>query len=144
MSNSILVAVDINRPVQEALVLKAAAKLAAVDGASLDVITVLPDYGSSFVGSFFEPDFHDKAVNAAQDALKALVSETLGAATDAEVRHLVTSGKAYEKILDAAEKAGSDLIVIGAHDPDLHDFLLGPNAARVVRHAKASVYVVRS
>lgn len=143
MSSSILVAVDVNRPAQEAVVLKTAAKLAAMDGARLDVITVLPDFGSSLVGSFFEPDFHDKAVVVAQDALKDFVSGVLGAATESDVRHLVATGKAYEKILDAAHKAGSDLIVIGAHNPDLHDFLLGPNAARVVRHAKCSVYVVR-
>jgi nucleotide-binding universal stress UspA family protein len=33
--------------------------------------------------------------------------------------------------------------VVGAHRQDLKDYLLGPNAARVVRHADCSVYVVR-
>ncbi|MFY2822514.1 universal stress protein, partial [Ruegeria sp. MALMAid1280] len=46
-------------------------------------------------------------------------------------------------ILHTAAEAGSDLIVIGAHKPDLKDYLLGPNAARVVRHSTVSVYVVR-
>ncbi|MEP3300223.1 MAG: universal stress protein, partial [Pseudoruegeria sp.] len=39
--------------------------------------------------------------------------------------------------------AKADLIVIGAHRPDFKDYLLGPNAARVVRHSECSVYVVR-
>jgi hypothetical protein len=30
-----------------------------------------------------------------------------------------------------------------AHSPDLKDYLLGPNAARVVRHANQSVMVIR-
>jgi nucleotide-binding universal stress UspA family protein len=55
----------------------------------------------------------------------------------------VATGKAYEEILHAAREAGSDLIVIGSHKPELRDYLLGPNAARVVRHSKCSVYVVR-
>ncbi len=32
---------------------------------------------------------------------------------------------------------------IGSHRPELKDYLLGPNAARVVRHANCSVLVVR-
>jgi nucleotide-binding universal stress UspA family protein len=37
----------------------------------------------------------------------------------------------------------ADLIVLAAHRPELKDYLLGPNASRVVRHAKCSVYVIR-
>ena len=46
-------------------------------------------------------------------------------------------------ILDLAEKIGADLIVMASHRPELKDYLLGPNAARVVRHAECSVMVVR-
>jgi nucleotide-binding universal stress UspA family protein len=34
------------------------------------------------------------------------------------------------------------LIVMGAHRPAFQDYLIGPNAARVVRHAKCSVLVL--
>jgi universal stress protein F len=72
-----------------------------------------------------------------------LSESVLGEALDHEIRHIVATGSIYQEILSTAEKAGSDLIVIGAHDPDLKDFLLGPNASRIVRHAKCSVHVVR-
>ncbi|MCT8161649.1 universal stress protein [Pseudoruegeria sp. SHC-113] len=144
MSKSILCAIDMNRPEAEVPVLETAARLAALDGARLDVITVLPDYGSSLVGSFFQQGFHEKAVAQTKEALHRFTAETIGEEMDAGVRHLVSTGKAYEHILDAAKKADSDLIVIGAHQPELQDYLLGPNAARVVRHAKCSVYVVRT
>ena len=36
-----------------------------------------------------------------------------------------------------------DLIVMASHRPELKDYLIGPNAARVVRHADCSVQVVR-
>ncbi|MFQ5760821.1 MAG: universal stress protein, partial [Acidiferrobacterales bacterium] len=42
-----------------------------------------------------------------------------------------------------AEKAGCDLIVMASQRPELKDYLLGPNAARVVRHANCSVLVAR-
>lgn len=38
---------------------------------------------------------------------------------------------------------GADLIVMASQRPELKDYLLGPNAARVVRHAEQSVLVVR-
>jgi len=143
MSNSVLCAVDISQPKIETGVLKTAVKLAAMNGAKLDVITVVPDFGMSMVGSFFEAGHTDKAIANAKEALNAFVKEVLGAEANADVRHIVAMGSAYEEILKIAKKAGSDLIVIGAHKPDFKDYLLGPNAARVVRHSDCSVYVVR-
>lgn len=97
----------------------------------------------SVVGQFFDQDFHDKAVAKARGILNDFVVDVIGDAANARIRHIVATGKAYEEILHAAQEAGSDLIVIGSHKPELRDYLLGPNAARVVRHSDCSVYVVR-
>ena len=56
---------------------------------------------------------------------------------------LVRHGTIYKEILDAAADLDVDLIIIGAHRPSLKDYLLGTNAARVVRHANCSVLVMR-
>ncbi|TCS66223.1 universal stress protein [Primorskyibacter sedentarius] len=143
MSKSVLCAVDINEPKQEAKVLSRASQLAALDGATLDVVTVVPDFGSSMVAGFFEAHHHEKAVKHVSDELHKFVADTLGAQNAKNVRHIVTTGKAYEEILKVAKETDPELIVLGAHKPDLKDYLLGPNAARVVRFAKASVFVVR-
>lgn len=144
MSSAILCAIDISQPEHDVAVLKRAADLAAHDGARLDVITVVPDYGFSVVGQAFDRGYHDKAVVKARELLQAFVVTHLGRDADDGMRHVVATGKAYEEILNAARAAGSDLIVIGAHKPELKDYLLGPNAARVVRHSDCSVYVVRN
>lgn len=143
MSKTVLCAVDISNEHRDVAVIKKAAQLAELDGAQLDVITVLPDYGSSLVGGFFETSHHEKAKAEAKVRLNAAVTEAIGEPGNSAARHIVTTGNAYEEILRVAEKDGADLIVIGAHKPDFKDYLLGPNAARVVRHASASVYVVR-
>ena len=143
MIKTILCAVDINRPDEEKEVLNTAAKLAKVDSAQLDVITVVPDFGMTVVGAYFEDHHVDSAKNHAGDLLRAMTKETLGAEQDAKVRHIVAIGRVYEEVLRAATLNESDLIVIGSHRPDLKDYLLGPNAARVVRHSECSVYVVR-
>lgn len=141
--NTILCAVDVNRPKDEAKVLQRADRLARLEGAQLDVITVIPDYGMSVVGGFFKEGHTAKAIEHAHDVLVEMVTDALGEETNAKVRHIVAVGTAYHEILDTAEKDGADLIVLGAHRPDLKDYLLGPNAARVVRHSTCSVYVVR-
>lgn len=55
----------------------------------------------------------------------------------------VLHGTIYDQILRAADRLSVDLIVMGLHRPELSDHLLGPNAARVVRQAEQSIYLVR-
>jgi universal stress protein F len=58
---------------------------------------------------------------------------------DVEIR----SGHPYKNILDKAKEEEADLIIIASHKPGLQDYLLGSTAAKVVRHARCSVLVVR-
>ena len=143
MTKSVLCAVDISNPEDDKSVLAMALRLAEMDNAQLDVITVLPDFGLSVVGSFFQASHHDEAVTVAKKRLKGMVGAVVGADQSTKIRHIVATGSAYQEILKTARKAGTDLIVIGSHTPGLQDYLLGPNAARVVRHSKCSVFVVR-
>ncbi|MBW3097436.1 universal stress protein [Pseudohoeflea coraliihabitans] len=144
MIKSILCAIDVSQAEAGSEVLRAAWKLAEAYDAAVDVMTVVPDFGMSVVGQFFDKAHHEKVVDHARKLLKKSVTATLGAGADEKVRHIVGTGNAYEQILKVARDAGTDLIVIGAHKPDFKDYLLGPNAARVVRHSDCSVYVVRA
>jgi universal stress protein F len=53
------------------------------------------------------------------------------------------SGTPKDQILKLAESINADLIIIASHRPDISTYLLGSNAAVVVRHAKCPVLVVR-
>jgi nucleotide-binding universal stress UspA family protein len=143
MIKSILCAVDISQTTSEEQVLQTAAKLAELDGASLDVVTIVPNFSMNLVGSYFDENFQKQAAKEAKQRLHDMVTKVLGAEWDEKVRHIVAAGSIYEEILQLADQTEADLIVIGAHKPDLKDYLLGPNSARVVRHSKCSVYVVR-
>ena len=55
----------------------------------------------------------------------------------------VRIGAIYNEILEEAETTGADLIVVGSHRPTMATYLLGSNAATIVRHATCSVLVVR-
>lgn len=62
----------------------------------------------------------------------------------AKVRPLAVSGQNYVSILQAAERVGADLIVLGAQGLGANgDTLLGSTAARVMRHAACDVLLAR-
>lgn len=141
MSTSILVAVDLSHHDDAKSILNRAAQLAELDGAVLNVITVVPDFGNTMVSTFFEEGTMEKALKKANEALHAFVDEALP--DHGAVRHVVGCGNVYEQVLNAAKQVSADLIVIGARKPDIATFLLGPNAARVARHFEGSVLIVR-
>ncbi|WP_424944907.1 universal stress protein [Aliiroseovarius crassostreae] len=143
MTKTILCAVDINRPKEDRKVLERAAQLAVLDKAQLDVITVVPDFGANIVGAYLQDHHVETAQDKAKQLLNDLSEAALGAEVNAKTRHIVAVGSVYEKVLETARLGKADLIVIGAHRQDFKDYLLGPNAARIVRHSDASVYVVR-
>lgn len=136
-----LCSIDISHEDDAKKILAEAAKLATVYQATLNVVTVVPDYGSSWVGSFFKEGTLKLATQAAMEKLHELTAEIV--AEDINVKHIVEVGNTYEQVLKAAEQVVADLIVVGAHKPDLASRIVGPNASRVVRFAQASVLVVR-
>lgn len=141
MTKKILLAVDINNEETSKAPLAAALDLAHA-GAVLHVVCVVPDFGLPQVSGFFPEDYEKKMLHrygeALSDWVKAHVPE--GIETHPHVAH----GTIYDEVVKAADKLGVDVIVIGSHRPALSDYLIGPNASRVVRHAKQSVYVARS
>ena len=86
MNRTVLCAVDINRPNEERKVLEIANRLAELDDAQLDIITVVPDFGSSMVGRYFQDHHVATARDSAGDELSGFVSDVLGAERNEQVR----------------------------------------------------------
>ena len=144
MTSPVLCAVDVSNGEDDIKTIQTAARLAALDGAQIDVIAVVPDFGISQVGDFFNKDHHDTMLDEAKEQLVKLVASALDSGQHQKVRHVIGTGRVYEEVLKLAQKIQPSTIVVGAHKADLTDYLLGTNAARVVRHANCSVYVVRA
>ena len=142
MFKKILLPIDLSAPSSWETALPAALRLCQPeDGGVLHVLSVVPDFGMSVVGSYFQEGFEEKAMHEVGETLSAWVEENVPKGT--EVHPHVMHGRVYEQIIAAAEKLEVDAIVLASHRPELADYLLGPNAARVVRHARQSVFVVR-
>jgi nucleotide-binding universal stress UspA family protein len=140
MPRRILLPVDLSEKDTARKALSEALALVGSDGV-LHVVSVLPDFGLPQVSGFFRKGFEKEALTAFGKALSDWVEEMVPDAV--EVRPHVLHGTIYDEILRASDKLGIDVIVMASHRPAFRDYLLGPNAARVVRHARCSVYVVR-
>ena len=141
MYNDILVAVDLNDETSSKKTVDVAVACCRTFGARLHLLCVIPDFGMSIVSQYFPEDYAQKAMDGAAAKLAAFKNATIP--DDIETHNIVANGTVYDEILAIAKKIDADLIVLGALRPDLKDYLLGPNASRVVRHSTRSVLVVR-
>lgn len=149
MAKNILVPVDLADMETTGKILAEAVRQAESSDGELTVMTVVPDmitgldYRYAIRGETGGSEHYDlKAV--VQEALQRLndiVSDQTpdGMHVDTIARH----GTVYEEVLEVAKEIGADQIIVGAHRPSLADFLIGPNTARIVRHATCSVNVIR-
>jgi nucleotide-binding universal stress UspA family protein len=141
MYEHILIAIDPDSKRSWERALPDAVKLAVTHGATLHIMTVVPDYGSSLVASFFPRDYEKKALEHAKTALHA-VAEPL-VPKDLKHQFITAHGRIHDEICRVADEVKADLIVMASHKPTPSDRLIAPNAQQVLLHAPVSVLVVR-
>ena len=140
MTDKILVPLDLTHA--GAKVLDTARQMAERRGAELILITVLPAI-PAIVDSFMPSDYQEKAVEDTKAALEKRLEEK-GLTKDA-YKIVIRHGSPYGEVINYANDIKADVIVVGSHAPQTPaDYLLGSTASKIVRHAKCSVFVVRS
>ncbi len=137
----ILIPVDIDEPSSWQIALPTARELAKAFSARVTVLTVLRDIEAIAQGVAYSLPGYRVLHDIADARLVALVAENIPDFSSLET--MVTSGTVYTGILDTARAKDTDLIVMASHRPAMKDYLLGSNAAKVARHAKCSVLIVR-
>lgn len=100
----------------------------------LHVVEPIPSY----VTPYFPADVQMESMEAAKGQLKAM-AEALGLQDTALIH-----GSVGRSIVDWAEQNDAECIVMASHQPVFADAFLGSTAAWVVRHAQASVLVLRN
>ena len=140
MFKTILVPVDVDDSETSMPALERAVALADASGGTIRLIYVRSLVPMSFM-EFVPPNFDTEQQRESEKRLAAIAAGIRLAKE--RVSSVVTLGGVYHDVLQEAEKIGADLIVIGSHRPTTATYLLGSNAASIVRHASCSVLVVR-
>jgi nucleotide-binding universal stress UspA family protein len=141
MYRNILVPVDLSDKHSWRKALPTAVSLCETFEARLHLVAVVPELGLPMVGQFFPEGLDIKLRQQAAKQLRDFAAQQVP--SEIESRRIVAEGRVYQEILKAADAIKADLIIMGSGRPELADYLLGPNADKVVRHAKCSVMVVR-
>ncbi len=134
MYKHILVAVAPNEYDAYGSAFQVARELLASDG-KLSVLTVVEEI-PSYVDAYLPNDYRE--TNASTVKAELLDAMDL---PDEDVH--VCIGSVANSILEWSENADVDCIIVKSHRPGLSDYLLGSTAAKVVRHAKTCVHVLR-
>lgn len=138
MYSRILVPVDLDEPSSWSKAVPTALAMSKTFGATVVLCTVVPDSIATLKTQWTTISMR-ALLEEAHTKLLVLARELGQEDLDVEVG----TGSIPGGILSIAEKLTADLIVLSSHRPEMKDWLLGANAARVVRHAKCSVLVVR-
>ncbi len=141
MYKTVLLPVDLDEKSSWEKALPVAVQLCRDYGATLHLVTVIPDYGMTVVGQYFRPEAEQELADRAWRELHALIEAEVP--DDVTANAIMHKGSIYQQIIETGTQIGADLIVMASHRPAVGDFLLGPNAAKVVRHYDRSVLVVR-
>lgn len=140
---------DEDQSLTERVIQKTVEMATGVDGAKIYLMTVIPGIvpgidqryaiRGEMHGSTEYPlqEWKDEAAKELQEMADKHVPKAMQGGV------VVENGTVYREVVEAAKDLNIDHIVMGAHRPSLSDFLLGPNSARVARHAGCSVTVVR-
>ena len=112
-------------------------------GARLHVLTIVPNgmFKMTLVAQIIPADYERRLLDDARQRLAAVIKKH--ATDDVQLEQNVSLGSVYKEALQFARNVDADLIVVGAHKPELKDYLLGPNVGQIVRHATCSVWIVR-
>ncbi|QLM08326.1 universal stress protein UspF [Escherichia fergusonii] len=144
MSRTILVPIDISDSELTQRVISHVENEAKIDDAQVHFLTVIPSlpyYASLGLAYSAELPAMDDLKVEGKSQLEDIIQK-FNIPTDRIHIH-VAEGAPKDKILELAKTLPADLIIIASHRPDITTYLLGSNAAAVVRHAECSVLVVR-
>ncbi len=128
--------IDFAKPAVEA-----AANLAAQAGGEVRLIAVLPVM-NGYVSELLPADY-EVALEKETDARVRGLGTGAGIAAD-KLSIVMRTGSVYHEVIDEATDWGADAIVVCSHRPVMSTYLLGSNAAKIVRHAPCSVLVLRT
>lgn len=140
MFEKILVPVDPNEIEFARPAIAAAAGLTAPSAGEIVLLGVLPAL-NAYVSEFLPSDFGAGYEQETETRLRALAVEAGLAADRFSVE--LRGGSVYHEVIDEPNERGVDLIVVTSHRPQMSTYLLGSNAAKIVRHATCSVLVLR-
>ena len=107
----------------------------------LYILSVIPNFGMSMVEEYFPAGWMKEITSKTKLELDKIIAEYVPKEIIPEI--IVSKGVVYQAVIEKAFKLEVDLIVMAASHSASKEYLLGPNVAKVARHAEISVLICR-
>ncbi|AAU03670.1 universal stress protein [Rickettsia typhi] len=138
---NILIPIDLNDKKSIKSIFSKALMLAINFQAKLHFMYVMPEFGTKMFEDYLPKNWRtekkEKYQTQIKDIIKQYIPDTI------ETDDYIGSGAVYDEIIKHSNEIKADLIIISAVRLQLKDYMLGPNASKIVRHSDISVLVLR-
>lgn len=140
MPREILVPLDLSQPQAIELAMPYAVQWAEARGATLKLVTVLPDINAGLY-PYVAAKASEEAYQSAQEDLDEIAERYVPSEVSWQTD--VVIGRMPRYLIDEINRTHPDMVVLAAHDPGLADIFLGSVSGAVVRHVHCPVLIVR-
>lgn len=112
--------------------------------AKLHVITIVQDFSSSFVSSYFPAGYEDKLKTEARAQLKALLDEQVPAKLRPQIQTIIGFGSVEDEVINYVKTLNIDLLIMSDYRARNKKGMFGhPHITSIKNHIDCSMLVDR-
>lgn len=141
MYKNIIISIDLSDKPSMKAVFSNAINLVKAFSSKLHLVHIIPDFGTKLVEDYLPKNWVNYQKAKYNKQLQELVTSYF--TEEIIVDCYIGRGAIYDEVINYSNKVNADLIILSAVRPQLRDYMLGPNASKIVRHSPISVLVVR-
>ncbi|MFK7974334.1 MAG: universal stress protein [Rickettsiaceae bacterium] len=141
MFKNIVIPVDLSDKQSLKSVFPPALNFVNAFGSKIHLVHIMPDFGMKLVEDYLPKYWMSEQKKKYHKIFDEIVAKYVPEGV--EVLFHIGRGAIYDEVIKYSENIEADLIIISAVRPQLRDYMLGPNASKIVRHSSVSVMVVR-
>lgn len=141
MFKNIVIPIDLSDKYSSKSLLPLALKAIAPFDARLHLVYIIPDFGTKIIEDYLPKYWMKEQKSNYEEKFRYLIKQHVPEGMS--IDFYIGRGAIYDEVIQYSSEVKADLIVISAVRPQLRDYMLGPNASKIVRHAGISVLVIR-
>lgn len=141
MYKNIVITLDLSEKSSIQTTLAPALNFANAFNSKLYLVHIIPDFGTKMLEGYLPKNWVEHQKQKCHEQIQSIIQKYVP--QEIKIECHIDRGAIYDKVIDYANQVEADLIIISAVRPKFKDYMLGPNASKIVRHSSVSVMVVR-
>ncbi len=141
MLKNIVIPVDLAEKTSIEAVLAPAINFVSAFDSKIHLVHILPDFGLRLIEDYLPRNWFNDQKQKCKKQLDEIVKKYVPENIDVE--YYIGKGPVYDQVINYCNEIEADLIIMAAVRDQHKDYMLGPNASKIVRHSAVSVLVIR-